>query len=174
MQRLGVISVLALVCGMAACQPAEERISFPDEGFSITPLGDGWTQSRERGSIVFSGPARAGLSKASLVIRAVPLSDASAKRRDTKRVLPATAYVLGQLPKAHVTIGKSIRRSGLRGKTWHVQFVPPGKTTMYERRHAALVGRNRVFHVFVTAPAGQLGAAQAEFDAAVSSIREGA
>jgi hypothetical protein len=169
-RALAAIGALVL---LAACQPSDRSARFvsAEDGFSIRAL-DGWDHRRERGSVVFAAPEELGAGS-TIVVRAVPLEASAALGRTPDGVFAATETVVQTMPGADVVaLREPARHGSMRGLGFRVTYVPPGKRARYDRHHVVLVGRDRVFHLLHTAPAGQLTATAALFDGVVSTLRE--
>lgn len=163
---------LGALLGCQATDGTKRRV-YAEEQFSIAALGDGWEEARERGALVFYGPASDGLDRSTIVIRSVPRHGDWVDERTPERVVHATEVTLGALPKVQLGAPTPLARDGLRGAAFELSFEPEsGGGERYQRRHCVLVGPSRVFHVVHTAPAGELGLAASVFETVIGSIRE--
>ncbi len=163
---------LALLCGvvglsLVACSSGPDRTELTKEGISIVTLKS-WGQTRQRGTTVFRDPK----SRATIALRAVPFDGPEVGQRDLDRVIASTELVLKRLPGAKMTRASSLPREDVQARVFELSFVPKGKRKRYERRHAVLIGDNAIYHVWLTAPKGQLKARAKVFDQVVDSLRE--
>jgi hypothetical protein len=158
---------IGLLLCVAGCQrEGFERTHFEQDHFSIRALPS-WTQSRDRGAVILSGPASEGLKRTTIAIRAVPYRGGSAKRTP-QGVVDATRKVLRNLPRAKVTGAKS-----KRGEAFDVRFYSRTRRSFYQRRHVVLPMGEHAFHVILTAPDQKLTKnALKVFAQVVGSLRE--
>ncbi len=173
MRALGCAVGIGLLA-LAACQAdSRPRYLSEQDHFSIVEL-DGWTEKRERGSVVFVGSADDGLERNTIVIRAVPRAGEWVEERTAARVVPATSVVLEALPGAKVSAPAKLSRDRFEGARFELSFAPRGKDTRYERTHVVLVDDQGeyVYHVIHTAPQGDLHITAPIFDDVVASLRE--
>lgn len=162
----------AAIAGLMACQ-ADSRPRYVSEQdhFSIIEL-PGWTEKRDRGSVVFVGSAADGLDRNTIVIRAVPREGDWVQERTFARVAPATTVVLEALPGAKVSAPTPLASDRFEGARFELSFAPRGKDTRYERTHVVLLGDLYLFHIIHTSPEGDLHYTAGIFDEVVASLRE--
>lgn len=170
---------LALLCTVACGQESKPRSDdysgprFTSEAdhFSVREL-PGWSQRRDRGSVLFVAGS-AGLTRNTILVRAAPLAGESAEPRTAEVLLPAVEQSLHGLPGARVSAPRELERADFRAVVWDVSFTPAGLGgKRYERRHCLLVGTKFLYHVVATAPAGDLAATADVFASVVDSLRE--
>lgn len=165
---LALVAFTSLAC--SASEPAGTRELFTPEHFSIN-VPDGWRTERELGSIVFVGGS--GVEHNTIAVRSVARRGDWVAERTLDVVLPATARALASLPDAAVTPATRLRVGALEGAVYDVTYRPDaGQGARYGRRHAVLVGPERVFHVIHTAPIGALDKTDEMFEAALASLEE--
>lgn len=163
-----ILAATALI-GLAACQStSRERVQFADDGFSIHAIDEGWVQSRDKGSVVFRGAEDTALARTTIVVRSVRNDD----RASAKEVIAATANVLSALPSAEIRTQHNTKHKHYDATTFDLTFIPKSKATPYDRRHVVLTGdKDHIYHVMLTAPAGELGGADELFDDIVGSLK---
>lgn len=160
-----LVFVLAVLGGCSSGGYSGPRYQSANDGISFAQL-DGWVVSRERATLLLR---RAGRT-ATIAIRAVP-RDGWSEPRTRENVFPAVASALRALPGAHVSGPTDLDTADYPAVAFDVEFAPPGGRR-YQRRHVSLIAEDHVIHVFLVAPAGQLGASRRAFDAIVASVRE--
>lgn len=171
------ITMLVAALGLAttACSGEElpgKRETFAKGRFAIQ-VPDGWTTEREPGAVVFVGDEASALDRNTIAVRSVAREGDWVVERTAELVVPATAKALAALPGAEVTPATSLKVGDLVGAVFDVTYEPvAGNGERYARRHAVLVGRDRVFHLIHTAPVADLARTAASFDIAVKSLRE--
>lgn len=162
--RAAVVALLLASCAGADLPGTRE--TFTNEGFSIN-VPEGWSTERDRGSIVFVSGHN------TIAVHAVARSGEWVVERTPELVIPATARTLAALPSATVSAMKPLKSGDLIGAVFDVTYSPDAvHGARYQRRHAVLVGKERVFHIFVTAPQGELAKSAAWFEIAVKSLEE--
>jgi hypothetical protein len=162
---------LVLLLLVAGCNRSADRYRSVDDGFAMARLA-GWTDSREKGSIVFRGPEGIGLDKNTVVVRAVPLERVKQHARDQHGLARATAAILAGLPGSEVSKATDVKLDDLAGSRFEVSFEPSGKERPYRRTQITLLGDRHVFHLMHTAPAEVFDQTAAEFEQAVASFEE--
>ena len=161
MNRLAAIALLLFGCQADSF----DRFNSEEDAVSVMAL-DGWSQSRQRGSLLFTTPDV--LDRTTIAVRSAE------RQRDTRfgDLVSATATVLDGLDEAKVVGPRPIDHGHLKATSFEVTFIPPKRSERYQRRHVVLLGQERIFHVLHTAPEGELGATQEVFSQVVSSLRE--
>lgn len=161
-----IAAVVTTLMAAAGCK-STPRTDLTREGISIKAL-KGWKQTRHKQTAVFHDPA----SHATIAIRAVAFEDDVAGTRNLEQVIDATRTALRALPRAKLRRSKPLARELFDARVFELSYVPPGKKRRYERRHAVLIGEYAIYHVWLTAPAGQLERRTKLFDDVLDSLRE--
>ena len=159
---------------VTACQGSGSdgpRTTYEDDHVSLRAL-PGWQARHEREVLVLVGPESAGLQDTTISIHSVPVEGDWVDPRTPETVIPATAKVLAALPQARLAPVRDAGHPRYRGQVFDVTFVPRGKQQPYQRRHAVLVGKSRVYHIWLTAPDGRLEPTAHLFSDVVASVRE--
>ena len=172
MQRLAFTASAVLF--LTACQggPPPERFESPEDGFSIHRLDEGWTQSRDKGSVVFRGSAQAGFGRTTIVVRSVPVTSANQGTRGAREVVAATGHVIDALPGVTVHDQHATTHKRYDARTFELTYTPKSRGVPYERRHVVLTGDlKHIYHVMLTAPEGELDNAAGLFDDLVGSLQ---
>jgi len=154
-----------------ACNAEKPRFGAEDDGFSMRQL-PGWEITREKGAIIFLGPAARGQNETTIVVRSVPLAEVRPTAREESGLSHATANVLAGLPNSNVSRAKPTGHDEMRGVRYQVSFDPPSKERRFERTQIALLGQDRLFHLMHTAPEGALQTTAPLFEEVVASLRE--
>jgi hypothetical protein len=164
---------MVLLVLLSACQAdSGPRWRDTDGHFSVVEPA-GWTRGLEKGTTIYYADAVEGAGPHSIAIRSVPRRGDWVAERTPELVLPATRQAVLGLPAADLVAETPWSRDGLQGVLYQVSYAPPGgRGARYERQHLVWVGRERVFHVLHTAPAGELSQTADVFDAVVASLRE--
>jgi hypothetical protein len=160
--------IICMVLAGTACQgdpPA--RFTSEQDDCSFTELS-GWSASRERGSLLLRDDAG---SRATIVVRSAAAEGDWVEPRNPALVDRAVRKVLASLPEARLS-GPTPVTGELHGTSFDVIFVPRGKSQRYLRRHVVLYGKERVFHVVLTAPHPAAESGAKTLERIVDSFRE--
>lgn len=161
-----LLPIVLLATACAGDVDSGPRHVSAEDGVSFARLS-GWDLSRERATLLLKGEG-----PATIAIRTIP-RDGWSEPRNQSNVFPAVETSLRALRHARVIGPTNIDIAEYRAIAFDVEFTPPGRTRQrYQRRHVTLLADNRVIHVFLVAPLGQLESARRDFDTIVTSIRE--
>ena len=165
---------LALLVVLAACQSSPEREDptvFADESVSFVPPA-GWEVRRDRDTLVLVGGSPKSRGRPTIAVRAVPV-DSWSEERTVENVVPSTEKVLRALPAAQVTGPFDVEHPIYQARAFDVTWTPRSrKGQRYQRRHVQLAAHNHIYHVFLTAPEGELEENRGELDRVVETLRE--
>lgn len=162
---------LVLLLLVAGCNRTPDLYRSAEDGFAMHRLA-GWTDSRERGSVIFRAPKGFGLDHSTVVVRSLLREEIKPHARDPQGLARATAAILAGLPGSTVSKATDVKLDGLAGARYEVSFEPPGRDERYRRTQIALVGDRHVFHLMHTAPADVFDQTAAEFEQVVASFEE--
>ena len=162
--------LLWLLLGVA-CNGSSHSERHFEQGFTAS-LPAGWRSSFVRGNVQLTSPEQS-LAKHTIIVRAAD------KPRELREGTPATAehivdtteQVLRGLRKAEIARRAAIVGAKLPGAVFTLSFVPRGLARPYQREHAVLVGKKRMFHIIYTAPAGE-PVDKAAFERVVTTLVE--
>lgn len=169
------IAVVAAVGLSAGCQAEDfERVVYEGDHVSFAAL-EGWSPSRDRGSLVFSGAA-AGFDGATIVVRSVSVPERQRDQayRAPERLVDATRIVLESLPDAYVVGPMADVHSTYRSARFSVSFRAKDSDARYEREHVVLIApdQSQIVHVMHTAPVDRLSSSRSVFLDVVASMRQ--
>jgi hypothetical protein len=164
--------VVLLAAFVAGCQSDDRRGNIHvDENDHVSfAVPDGFHLTRERGTWVLVGEnERAG---ATIAIRSVPRAGWS-EDRSPDMLRPLMESALRAYPGASVRGPTALDDAPYPGFAFDITYQPRSKRgERYRRRHATLVGPNRVIHVFETWSTSQREHARKDFQRVVLSVRE--
>lgn len=166
MRRLLIFTLALFVFGCSS--EGFERFKSKKDHLSVRRLS-GWSRSRQKGTLVFSAPEE--YPGTTIAIRSV-VPPKGVLDAGSHKVVDATKRVLSSLHRAKVRGPTQLEHESLSAFAFDLTYEPPDKAKLYERRHVVLISKDRVFHVFHTAPQGQLGATDEIFSKVVDSLRE--
>jgi hypothetical protein len=160
---------------LAACTSSNDGIETntfvnKDQGYRVeTPQG--WDATNVRGMTQL---ATAKLQKHAIVIRVAdrPPTLGEGKPSTDTALIDQTERVLKDLPKAKLTDKSSVTGADIPGVMFDLTFAPQNVRGRYHRAHALLLGKEHLYHVIYSAPAGEPIQWDA-YNAVVRSLNEG-
>ena len=154
-----------VVCAAAiGCHADSHRVQYPDHALSLESL-DGWTESRERGALVFWDP----VSLATIEIRTGDILPGGGNLDDLAVI---ARRELDGLASASVAPAVSLDHPAMTGALFRFWFRRPDRIGWYGGRRAVLLGGRHFYHITLTVPALELSSVTELFFQTVSSLRE--
>jgi len=163
-----------LLVSLAACQGAADRDNpqtFAEDSVAFVPP-KGWEIKRDRDTLLLVGGSPKSTTRPTIGIRAVSVSGWT-EERTQDNVLPNTEKVLRALPNAEITGPFDVEHPIYPAKAFDVTWTPRSRQGQrYQRRHITLVATDHLYHVFLTAPEGEINKSRPDFERVIESLRE--